>query len=429
VIDMSASFTRSLIVLSALGSIVVSRPARADEPESERLFHEGRALMLEGRFAEACPKLEESQRIEPRGGTLLNLAACHERQGRIATAWLEFHDALGAARAEGQAARARLAEERIAALRPRLPWITILVAPEADAQGVRVTLDGKPVARAAWGKEMPIDPGDHLFVVSATGRVEHRSTIAAREGLRQVLEVKGLAELPPPPPPAEPPPAEPAPAEPPVEPAAPVAPPPASGYRFGRWVFEIGAFGGYIASKTRSAKPDVGEDGILLASLSPERPEPSSCDYLGCTYGAPRGGAFVGGVSLFAGFAATENIHVGGRILAGPRLQGGALFATGPSVSIHVGGRFWAGASMLLGYASASGNAEVTPPPTHTLVDNSLYRVTGSTDVAFGLGVELRMELWRTSYGALALDTQPLFLAGADGSAFVLPFGISYRFR
>src|SRR5690242_7835451 len=57
----------------ALSLTLMAPGARADESEGSRLFHEGRALMLQDRFEEACPKIAESQRLEPHVGTLLNL--------------------------------------------------------------------------------------------------------------------------------------------------------------------------------------------------------------------------------------------------------------------------------------------------------------------------------------------------------------------
>jgi hypothetical protein len=50
------------------------------------LFKEARVLMKHDDYATARLKLEESQRLDPSPGTLLNLAICNEHLGQIATA-------------------------------------------------------------------------------------------------------------------------------------------------------------------------------------------------------------------------------------------------------------------------------------------------------------------------------------------------------
>src|SRR4051812_24565538 len=59
---------------------------------SQALFDEGRRLLEAGNYVEACAKLDESYRLDAAAGTLLNLALCHEQQGRSASAWFEYHD-------------------------------------------------------------------------------------------------------------------------------------------------------------------------------------------------------------------------------------------------------------------------------------------------------------------------------------------------
>src|SRR5262249_32266694 len=132
---------RSFLRASMLISLLATPTLAAADTEAERLFNEARALMQRGAFDEACPTLAESQRIEPRLGTLRNLAACHERQGKSASAWVEYQKALTAARAEGHAERARLAEERIRILEPRVPWLAVSAPPDAP-EGLEITLDG-----------------------------------------------------------------------------------------------------------------------------------------------------------------------------------------------------------------------------------------------------------------------------------------------
>src|SRR4051794_36073101 len=71
------------------GMIVATGSTRASHAEgagaAEVMFAEGRRAMKQGDYATACAKFAESQRLEPGGGTLMNLAACHEKQGKTAT--------------------------------------------------------------------------------------------------------------------------------------------------------------------------------------------------------------------------------------------------------------------------------------------------------------------------------------------------------
>ena len=55
-------FAASRVALLAAPALCWCTRAGAEESDAARLFREGRALVVEGRFADACPKLEESQR-------------------------------------------------------------------------------------------------------------------------------------------------------------------------------------------------------------------------------------------------------------------------------------------------------------------------------------------------------------------------------
>ncbi len=156
--------------------------AHADVPPRARalartLFEDGRRLLNEKKFSEACPKLEESQRLDPAPGTQLNVAVCHEGEGRLATAWTEYNDALTQARRDQRPERAEFVATRLDSLSPQLSFMTIALTPGADVAGLEVVLDGATVGRAALGVPSPVDPGVHTVVAQARGRVPFKADV------------------------------------------------------------------------------------------------------------------------------------------------------------------------------------------------------------------------------------------------------------
>ncbi len=155
-----------------LGSLDAGKAAHAADPATaQALFDQGRKLMAQERWAEACPKLEESQRLDPAGGTLLHLALCREHEGRTATAWALYQDALAQAKHDARKDRAKIAQERIDALVPRLPRLRVRVAQaNRKIEGFALSRDDVGVGAAQWGEPLPVDPGPHVLSAKATGR-------------------------------------------------------------------------------------------------------------------------------------------------------------------------------------------------------------------------------------------------------------------
>lgn len=145
----------------------LASPAWATNPTAEALFHEGVRLMEQGNFAEACPKLEGSQELEPRSGTLISLAFCHQHLGRSATAWGEYRAAISLARKEERPDYAAKAIALADELEPRLSRLRVTL--ESAGQRRVIVLDGTPMPEGQLDVAVPVDPGLHQLEVRADG--------------------------------------------------------------------------------------------------------------------------------------------------------------------------------------------------------------------------------------------------------------------
>ena len=181
-----------VLALGLLVARVASAEPASDKVAAEALFDDARQLMKDGRYDLACPKLEASQRLDAGVGTLLHLADCYQRAGRLASAWATWREASAAARAAGQSDRERKAKEKADALEPLLPRLSIVV--HATANGLTVTRDGQPVASTVWGSAVPVDPGTHEVAASAPGRRSWSKKVAIDKAQKLDLEIPELEE-------------------------------------------------------------------------------------------------------------------------------------------------------------------------------------------------------------------------------------------
>ncbi|MBI3206977.1 MAG: hypothetical protein HYZ29_35900 [Myxococcales bacterium] len=172
---------RSAFVILTLAGVAVAEPSATERALARELFEQGRKLMADKAYPKACAKLAESQRLDPAPGTLLNLAVCHEAEGKTATAWAEFNDALSLAKRDGRKDRIGLATQHLANLEARLSRLTIDVPAVSRVSGLEIKLDGSRVGRPAWGTAIPVDPGAHLVTASAPGWKDWQTEITLGE--------------------------------------------------------------------------------------------------------------------------------------------------------------------------------------------------------------------------------------------------------
>lgn len=190
---------RLRIAALAAAIVLAASPvaANAQAPEAEALFREGRKLLDEGKTAAACEKFAASERLERSVGTLLNLGDCHERLGKLASAWAAFKKAEATARRAGNDDK-RLAEARRRArlVEVDLSMLTILVPPESRLEGLVIRRGDDIVDGASWGDEVPLDPGPYLISAEAPGRQRWEAeVIIAERSDRDTITIPRLEKL------------------------------------------------------------------------------------------------------------------------------------------------------------------------------------------------------------------------------------------
>ncbi len=163
-----------------------------DKGMAEALFRAAKDLQAQGKLADACPKFAESHRLDPKPGTILNLATCHELEGRTASAWADYAEAATFAARAHQAEREKLARSKVDELGKRLSYVTFRFP---DVKELIVLLDGKTLTTAAAGTRVPIDPGEHLLEARAPGKAPWTSHAKVEAGPgEQTVVVPMLAD-------------------------------------------------------------------------------------------------------------------------------------------------------------------------------------------------------------------------------------------
>lgn len=195
--------------VSLVAAVAHADPSKGDPAMAEALFKAARELVDAGDDAHGCPKFEASLAFNPSASTMLNIARCREREGKLAAAWEGYHRALVLNRetkgAERQRAMDALAKKGIAALEPRVPKLRIVIR---DAPpGLVLLRDGREMPVATIGETLPADPGAHEISASAPGYRPAKRSAPLEEGKTTTIEMT-LEKL----------------AEPAVEPGPPAAP-------------------------------------------------------------------------------------------------------------------------------------------------------------------------------------------------------------
>ncbi len=168
----SLASVASVARVASLAGLLAASTARADAPgddaraQADAEFTEGKRLLDQGQTAAACARLAHSQELDPKLGRLLNLAFCHEQEGKTASAWGEYNAAAALAAQKGQPDRVDFAREHANSVAKRLSFLHLDVPAGAGS----VEIDGGALPRERWTMPVPLNPGAHKVTVSAAGK-------------------------------------------------------------------------------------------------------------------------------------------------------------------------------------------------------------------------------------------------------------------
>ena len=177
-------------------SILAAGHVHADDGGiAEQLFRDGKRLLAEGKISDACRAFEGSLRKEAATSTLLNLADCYEKDGRLASAWSSFVEAERLLRDQVEhAALKDVARARAAALEPRLSRLRIDVPTRNVVPGLEVRRGGTVIDQAEWGAAIALDRGQYVVSAQAPGSEPWSTTVVVgTEGDHRVVVVPLLA--------------------------------------------------------------------------------------------------------------------------------------------------------------------------------------------------------------------------------------------
>src|SRR6185369_5871153 len=167
-----------LLALLSLPAPALAEATPEDRASADQLYNDASKLMTAKKYAEACPKLGASQKLDPAIGTLLKLGFCSTYTGQTASAWASFNDAEAMARKAGARPRGDEAAKRAHDLEARLSKLVI----ESAAPDVEVRRDGAVVDRGVLGTALPVDPGAHAITASAAGKEPWSGSVTIEAG-------------------------------------------------------------------------------------------------------------------------------------------------------------------------------------------------------------------------------------------------------
>ncbi len=183
--------------LCALGLLFAPMAAHAQGKGAlaETAYNDGKRLYDADQIAAACAKFQTSMDLDPQRSTLQALAVCREKEEKWASAWQNYLELGRQLSRGGDEEKARMARTKAGELEKRLLYVVLVM--DAPPPGLSITLDGTALDASLLGSRLPVDPGAHDIVVTATNKKpwKQRVTVGPSPSEQQV-KIAALEDAP-----------------------------------------------------------------------------------------------------------------------------------------------------------------------------------------------------------------------------------------
>jgi hypothetical protein len=192
------AFFLACALASAPVATAFADPSAAEIAAARELFEEGLKLEDKGDWSGALERFRKVAAVKTTPQVRFHIALCLENTGKLVDALVEFERAKSDASADSSAQIvATNAQKHVVDLKERIPRVVVKVP--AGVEGVAVTIDGTSIASALIGTAIPVDPGKHQIVVTATGRSNFTKDFEVAERAKPTtIEVTFAGVAPPP---------------------------------------------------------------------------------------------------------------------------------------------------------------------------------------------------------------------------------------
>ncbi|MGZ3417606.1 MAG: hypothetical protein ACXVEE_07055 [Polyangiales bacterium] len=161
--------------------------SKADLEKAKKAFFEGIALEEQKKWDEALKRFELVAKVRMTPQVRFHIALCKENLGMLIEAMHDFELAEADAKSEKVETVMKEAPEHAAAIKPRIPKLTIKVP--SDVEGLAVTLDGNPIDPKG-SEETLVNPGTHKIEATAEKRKPFSQEVTLADGESKSILVK-----------------------------------------------------------------------------------------------------------------------------------------------------------------------------------------------------------------------------------------------